>query len=245
MATLFKKNRHAKVDPPAAQDHGHGIASSLASLPGDLACAVVLSPLTESSSANGVVRVLIAGQTWPVVADLASACLLRPESGDLVLLWGRQRKEYDGFVAEWWVLSVLQRGRPDASATLAVPGAAELSLQAPSLCLAVTGRFGVTAGEVEVATARATLHTGMLQLVASSVNVVAKRLTRVVTVLHSIADTVSEHCRNRVAVVDEIDSTQAGTALMESTEATMLKGSQVLVDAKKTVRVDGEHILMG
>ena len=120
-----------------------------------------------------------------------------------------------------------------------------MMLGAPTLHLSAQRQVSVTAGEIAVDAARATLHAGALRLVAAAADVVAQRLTRIAGAFHAVADTVTGHCRTRVSVVDEIDSAGAGVALMESKEAMMLKGAQVLVDAKQTMRVDGEHILMG
>lgn len=206
---------------------------------------VILSPSRSDGMTTLDISVSVKGHFLPVIAKVAAACLLRPETGDLVLLCHAPDSGRPPQTGNWWVLSVLQRGLPESPATLAVPGAELVSLDAPELRLAASGRLNVTAGDVTVNTLKTTLHTGSLQVVASTAHIVARQLTRMVQVFHSLADTITEHCRTRVAVVDEVNSTQSGSEMIESKDVMLLKGGQVLLDAKKSVRIDGEHILMG
>jgi hypothetical protein len=208
-----------------------------------LVCGLILSAAGDAQT--GLRRVSFAGQPLPGNATVAAACLLQPEPGDLVLLC-RTPSPSDGAEPDrWWVLSVLQRGQPAALATLAVPGAEAVLLQAPKLNLAAPGRLQVSTGNLAVQALKTSLYSEAVQVVMGSGHVVARQLTRMVHVFHSVADIVTERCRTRVAVVDEVNSTQAGTELVESKDAMLLKGGQVMVDAKKTVRIDGKHILMG
>ena len=206
---------------------------------------VILSPSRFDGMTTLDISVSVKGHFLPVIAKVAAACLLRPETGDLVLLCHAPDPERPPQSVNWWVLSVLQRGRPDSPATLAVPGAELVSLEAPKLGLTASCRLNVTAGDVTVSTLKTTLHTGSLQVVASTAHLVARQLTRMVQVFNSLADTITEHCRTRVAVVDEINSTQSGSELIESKDVMLLKSGQVMLDAKQTVRIDGKHILMG
>ncbi|WP_397412805.1 DUF3540 domain-containing protein [Polaromonas sp.] len=206
---------------------------------------VVLSISPVDNKTMLGLSISVKGHFLPVIAKVAAACLLRPETGDLVLLCHMPDQERPSQTENWWVLSVLQRALPASPATLAVPGAKLVSLDAPELGLAASGRLNVTAGDVTVNTLKTTLHTGSLKVVASTAHIVARQLTRMVQVFHSLADTITEHCRTRVAVVDEVNSTQSGSELIESKDVMLLKGGQVLLDAKKSVRIDGEHILMG
>lgn len=209
-----------------------------------MVCGLVLS------SAAGEIpgmhrRVSFAGQALPCNATVASACLLQPEPGDLVLLCRTPSPGAGGEPDRWWLLSVLQRGQPEALATLSVPGADEIVLKAPKLSLATPGCLHVAAGDVAVRALKTSVHSESVQVVMATGHVVARQLTRMAHAFHSLADTVTEHCRTRVTVVDEVNSTQAGTELVESKDAMLLKGGQVMVDAEKTVRIDGKHILMG
>lgn len=206
---------------------------------------VILSASAPDNKTELGLSVSVKGHFLPVIAKVAAACLLRPETGDLVLLCHAPDPERPPQTGSWWVLSVLQRGLPESPATLVIPGAQLVSLQAPELELAASGRLNVTAGDVKVNTLKATLHTGSLQVVASTAHIVARQLTRMVQVLHSLADTITEHCRTRVAMVDEVNSTRSGSELIESKDVMLLKSGQVLLDAEKSVRIDGEHILMG
>ena len=211
--------------------------------PSGLVFGLVLS--TAKDEHNGRRRVSFAGHTLPVEATVAAACLLQPEAGDLVLLCRTASLGGTTQLDVWWVLSVLQRGQPAALATLAVPEAESVLLQAPKLSLAASGRLHVATGNLAVQALKTSVDSESVQLVMGSGHLVARQLTRMVHAFHSLADTVTERCRTRVAVIDEINSTQAGTELVESKDAMMFKGSQVMVDAQQTVRIDGKHILMG
>lgn len=208
-------------------------------------CGVILSTSPSDNKTSIDLSVSVKGHFLPVSAKIAAACLLRPETGDLVLLCRPLVQDHPPEPVHWWVLSVLQRAQPASTATLSVAGAELVSLQAPNLGFATSGHISVEAGEIKVSSLTAALNTGSLQVVASTAHIVARQLTRLVHVFHSLADTITEHCRTRVVVVDEINSTRAGSELVESKELMHLKGGQVMLDAKQTVRIDGNHILMG
>jgi hypothetical protein len=195
--------------------------------PQTMLCGLVLSsPAAASTPLDASptrLRVSLAGQPQPVDACVAAACLLQPETGDQVLLYPVAQSGQAGQRYEWWVLSVLQRGQPTTPAKLSVPGAKAVTLQAPQL----------------------SLRTERLQLLATTAHVVARQLTRVARVFHAVGDIVTETCRTKSVVVTELNSTQAGTELLESKDALMLQGAQVMLDAQNTVRIDGKHILMG
>lgn len=186
-------------------------------------CGIVLSTTTAHNKKPTPLRVSLACEALPVEACVAAACLLQPEPGDQVLLYRAQQLGEATQPDKWWILSVLQRGQPATTARLSVPGANAVTLQAPQL----------------------SLHTERLQLLATTAHVVARQLTRVVRAFHAMGDIVTEQCRTKVVVVEEVNSTQAGTELLESKDAMLLKGEQVMLDAKKTMRLDGQHILMG
>jgi hypothetical protein len=184
-------------------------------------CGMVLSSTQDMNPAT--LRVSLACEALPVEAFVAAACLLQPELGDQVLLYRAQQMGDLAQANTWWILSVLQRGQPATAAKLSVPGAEAVTLQAPQL----------------------SLHTERLQVLATTAHVVARQLTRVARVFHAMGDIVTEQCRTKAVMVAELNSTQAGTELLESKDALLLKGAQVMLDAQHTVRIDGEHILMG
>jgi hypothetical protein len=188
-----------------------------------MVCGMVLSLATAHNTNPNPLRVSLASEALPVEAFVAAACLLQPEPGDLVLLYRAQQLGVEAQPDKWWILSVLQRGQPATTARLSVAGAETVTLQAPQL----------------------SLHTERLQLLATTAHVVARQLTRVVRAFHAMGDVVTEQCRTKVVVVEEVNSTQAGTELLESKDAMLLKGEQVMLDAKQTMRLDGQHILMG
>lgn len=186
-------------------------------------CGLVLSSAAAHNTNSSPLRISLACQALPVEALVAAACLLQPEPGDQVLLYRAQQLGDAAQPDKWWVLSVLQRGQPAATARLSVAGANAVTLQAPQL----------------------SLHTEQFQLLATTAHVVARQLTRMVRAFHAMGDIVTEQCRTKVVVVDEVNSTQAGTELLESKDAMLIKGEQVMLDAKQTMRLDGQHILMG
>jgi hypothetical protein len=229
-----------RADYKVGMDAGNGLPAAPS---GGLVCGLVLSAAGDAQT--GLQRVSFAGQPLPSDATVAAACLLQPEPGDWVLLCRTPSPGAGAESERWWVLSVLQRGQPAAQATLAVLGADAVVLKAPKLSLAAQNSLHVAAGDIAVQAHKTSVNSATVEVVMATGRVVARQLTRMATVFHSLADTVTEHCRTRVVVVDEVNSTQAGIELVESQDAMLLKGGQVMVDAKKTVRVDGKHILMG
>lgn len=205
---------------------------------------VVLSCVEGQVEGTPMVRIALPDHSLPCSAAIAASCLLQPEVGDRVLLCrGPDISGDDAHV--WWILAVLQRGQGGGMAVLQVPGAAELRLQAPSLGLLAEQSLVVRTKEFELTTVRGHVQAGVMQLVASVADVVAQRLTRVAGAFHAVSKSVSEQCRVRATIVEEVDSTKAGVIRLESQQVMRLKSQQVLLDATETMRIDGEQILMG
>jgi len=205
---------------------------------------VVLSRVEGQVEGAPMVRIALPGHSLPCTAAISASCLLQPEAGDRVLLCrGPDISGEDAHV--WWILAVLQRGQAGAMAVLQVAGAAELRLQAPSLGLLAEQSLVMRTKEFELTTVRGHVQAGVMQLVASVADVVAQRLTRVAGAFHAVSKSVSEQCRVRATIVEEVDSTKAGVIRLESQQVMRLKSQQVLIDATETMRIDGEQILMG
>ena len=243
MLTSFKSK---KIDRERSPVNKHLITSN--AIPSEVFLrGFVLSGFDESDfSPSGILRVAIASEKLPILASVASSCLLSPRAGDLVVVCksiSSDSQDENSPLA--WIISVLKREDPNSCAVLSVPDVEEVWLQANHLKLVADSRLELGAQTLEVQASRAIYRGNSVQILASTVSVVARKLSRVAQAMHSFAQSISEHSRTKVVVVDDVHSLKAGTQVIESNEAMMLKGEQVIIDAKKTVKIDGDHILMG
>ncbi len=151
----------------------------------------------------------------------AAACLLLPMPGDRVLVAGGGG---DGYI-----LSVLERGC-SAAADLSVPGAEALRLHAPAL--------EVHAPELLLQVQHTTLAGRTLSAVLSAVEAVAGTV-------RLCADKLVSQAGTSLRVVDAIDSTVAGSVLVQVHQTYALQSEQAVIAASGEVRLDGKQISMG
>ncbi len=165
----------------------------------------------------------------------AASCLLAPQLNDIVLL--------SLIEEQWWITAVLVAASHER-AVLRVQGVRELALQAPVLglhaqlsCHVDSPVLDLDARQLEVRAHTTRLSVSILQLVARSLTVMAQRV-------NSFSDHLTSSCRVRTVQVDEVDSLAVRHAVTTA-ETSSLQAGQVMVNARETVRVDGERIMMG
>ncbi len=164
-----------------------------------------------------------------VRARRASGCLVQPEPGDLVL--AACSAGLDPLI-----ITVLVRATA-APATLSVPGAEGLTLTAPMLALRAPSL------EVEAETGRFTIT--QTHVFGRAAHVVLDTVETLYTTLQQYAEKLVVKAAQALRIVDGIDSTTAGTVLVQAKQAHIVQAAQVVTSATEDVRLDGERISMG
>jgi hypothetical protein len=179
-----------------------------------------------------------------VKAAIAFSCLIAPEADDVVLL-----SHTDG---EWYALAILERpGGNDAAlefpgnvamsapnGTVDVHSSADLRLSSAAATQMVSKRMHVASDTIAVGADRIVTrasetesHVGRVQIFADAIDSVVKRVTQ-----H--ADTVMRW-------VKQVETLSLGSFIQHVRQSMMSHSDQVVMTAKRDVRIDGERIHMG
>lgn len=165
----------------------------------------------------------------------AASCLLAPQLNDVVLL--------SLIEGQWWITAVLVAASHER-AVLRVQGVRELALQAPVLGLQAQVSCHVDSPLLDLDTRQLEVKAHTTRLSVSILQVVARTLTLMAQRVNSFSDQLTSSCRVRTIQVEEVDSLAVRHAVTTA-ETSSLQAGQVLVNARETVRVDGERIMMG
>lgn len=179
----------------------------------------------------------VSGTFGEITALCAAGCLLRPETGDTVLL----SLDMSGGA---WVLSVLTRGS-------AMPNTLELTGDS---VLRVRGGGLTVAPETELhcMTQRAALFATDAEMRADTASVTARLFTCTVDRIKSVAgivDAVSREFTRRTAqyfrFTTEHEDCQAGSRRQLVDETLTMQSKNTVIVSEEHVKIDGELIHMG
>lgn len=167
---------------------------------------------------------------------IALGCIVRPQSGDTVLVY----RAYD----EDYIVQVLRRDKGGA-ARVAIPGRGALAIEAENLTLTGRRRLFLKGDRLD-------LHGRSLALVAETTTWLGKVLTGVVdrfrlsTRSHETsAETLVEKAGERTAIVDGIDSVRAETRVVTVTGVASETAQSKVIAVTDDLRMDGKRITMG
>lgn len=177
-------------------------------------------------------------------AETALSCLVRPESGDRVLVAVADGKLY--------VLAVLARSHPgplnlasERDIAIASTGGSVAIAAAEALSLDAGGRARVSAADLD-------LHAARGRFVIDEVLHVGRLVTAHVARLRAIGDffeTLAEHVLTRAKrssrFVEEADQLRGGEIDHRATGTLQISGKTTLIAGETLVRVDAEQIHMG
>lgn len=175
----------------------------------------------------------------------AASCLLPPAVGDRVWAVG----EPAGSV---YVIAVLERAEPSATATLAFEGdvavtaGGRMTLAArEGLDLATPGSLAVSADELQVQARRGRMALQELSVIARKVFASLLRVTHVGEALELLVDRVTQRSKHSVRAIEGIDHTQAQTIDYRAQGTARIQAEHALVDGKELVKLDGHQIHLG
>lgn len=180
-------------------------------------------------------------------ATVAASCLLRPETGDKVLL---ARSEDGG---EAYVLAILTRARKDAPAEIAVEG--DLHLESRSGKVEIAGRSGIrllTPADLEAAAKGMLVKAQDAKLFLESMAYLGREVVSQVKVaklaggrLDGAWESVRQHAKRVYRTVTEGEHVRAQNLDVRCDQQLTLHGENASITAKQLVKMDAGQIVMG
>lgn len=177
------------------------------------------------------------GTVW--TCRRAASCLLKPETGDTVLLCGPDRLHV-------YLIAVIEQA--DASASR-IEAAGELTLGSADeggVAIVSATELRLDSGNrLVLKAAQGECDFGQLQLNAQSADAAVGHLRLVGKVFETMADRVVQMARNVLRLVDDTERVRAGHFDQEVTHTLRMHGRDTMVTAKNVVKVDASQIHMG
>jgi hypothetical protein len=171
-----------------------------------------------------------------LAARSAASCLLLAQPGDAVLLMFGQ--------GQWWITAILH-SPSGACSVLQVPGAQQLTISAPELTLQARQACRIQSDLVELEAQQLDVRSTGARLTISALQLAARCLTAMAQRMHLMSDHIDTTCRARTVRVEEMDSLSARHITTTADETHTQQAGQLLINARGTIRMDGERILMG
>lgn len=171
-----------------------------------------------------------------LAARSAASCLLAPQPGDIALLMLVQ--------GQWWITAILH-SPSIACSVLQVPGAQQLTISAPEVTLQAGQACRIQSDLFELETQQLDVRSTSARLTISALQLAARCLTAMAQRLHLMSEHIDTTSRTRTTRVEEVDHLSARHITSTADETHTQKTGQMLINARDTVRVDGDRILMG
>jgi hypothetical protein len=169
-------------------------------------------------------------------ARRAFSCLVAPVAGDRVLV----SRTPEGL----YVLAILERLVPD-SATLCLPSAGTLTVEAHRLRLSARDEAVIEGASVRI-------RTGALALVSDSLTAVGRLFTWAAETIRlssrtqeMSADTMSARALDRVSIVERADVLKAGSLTQTVEEVATTTAPIAIIAADEDVRIDAKRVTVG
>ncbi|PTN36722.1 DUF3540 domain-containing protein [Desulfonatronum sp. SC1] len=180
-------------------------------------------------------EVLVGGRTLP--ARQAASCLLRPETGDLVLLSA-------GDSGQNHILAVLERATPGdpahfnlpQDAVLHSPGRLTLAPEQELNC--VTAKIGVHAAEAEA-------NIGLVELTTRFLRTQAERIATTARQVDATIGELVQRLTRSQRFVQEDEECQCANLRLVVEETAVLQSRETFIQAREQVKVDGETVQLG
>jgi hypothetical protein len=171
-----------------------------------------------------------------VTARVGFGCLVRPISGDRVLL----ARGPEGV----FVLAVLERLVPDR-ATLSLPSGGALAIEAEGVSVVARKEFSIDARELNMRSRKFSLVADSVTVVGRLANWVAESLRMSAKTLETIADTLSATALDRLAVVERADVLRAGSVSQTIDNVAVTSAPAVVIATTEDLRLDGKRVTVG
>lgn len=170
-------------------------------------------------------------------ARQAASCLLRPETGDLVLL-------SVGDAGRHHILAILERATPGDTAHFNLPRDAvlhspgRLTLAPDRELNCVTAKIGVHAAEAEA-------NIGLVELTTRFLRAQAGRIAATVRQMDATIGELVQRLTRSQRFVQEDEECQCGNLRLVVEETAVLQSRETFIQAQEQVKVDGETVQLG
>jgi hypothetical protein len=171
-----------------------------------------------------------------VRARVGFSCLVRPISGDRVLL----SRGPEGI----FVLAVLERLVPDR-ATLSLPSGGALVVEAEGIDLVARNEVSIDAHSVGVRSQKFKVVADSLTLFGRTANWVAEHMRVSAKTQEVVADTLSSKALDRVAIVERTDVLRAGSVSQTIDNVAVTSAPAVVIATSEDLRLDGKRVTVG
>lgn len=183
------------------------------------------------------------GERW--ACRRAASCLLRPETGDTVMLSGPDR-------ARVYLIAVIEQADPSASRieaagdlTLAAPGGAVAIESARDLRLHSRGALDMQGAQWTVKAPQGDCQVDRMRYTGQAVDATVGRLRLLGQMIETMADRVVQMARSTFRLVDETEQVRVGHLDCQATDTVRIHGHHTVVTGKALVKVDAAQIHMG
>ncbi|MDR2199230.1 MAG: DUF3540 domain-containing protein [Deltaproteobacteria bacterium] len=190
---------------------------------------------TVISGQDGTCQIL--GENGPLSARTAASCLLRPEAGDLVLLFADKLGAYILSVLERSPSSSLSAGSLGEGAPAVINLPADTLIQGESISLNAE-RLKLSARDSELESARTTFKGTVGIFRFADLSLQARNLFQ--TAKHFFCRSRSMKVRSEEAV-----DVSASKIKLSAKDDLRLKGDLIDLKAQSVARVDGENVRLG
>ena len=187
----------------------------------------------------------VATDAGPLEARRSINCLLEPRAGDMVLV------SRDTF-GRSYVLAILER-EDGETASLVFGGDVEVKAPHGRLSLAAREGIHLVSGEdislvspdVSVHSMRGEANIQHFSFFGTLLQGQVDAIKLVAGTFDSVLERFSQKVKRCYRVVEELDQLRAGSMSYLAKKLLSLRGGYSVITAKKDVRIEGEHILMG
>jgi hypothetical protein len=175
----------------------------------------------------------------------AASCLLKPESGDTVLLSGPDRLRV-------YLIAVIEQADTSMS-RIDVPGSLSLAANAGTVSIESTADLSLrSGGTLDMQSAQWALKADQAQCqvadmryAGQSIDGTVGRLRLVGKVFETVAERMMQMARSALRLVDETDQIRAGHLDIRAQESMSMHGKHVILTGKELMKVDAAQIHMG
>lgn len=205
-------------------------------------------PVLEYGTAAGMVgdRYIVRAGRGELTARQALGCVVRPETGDRVLL------SVDG-AGEAWVLAVLSRPEPGRPTEVVLPGDVRLHAEQGELSLSSRTDVTVAAGKglhlasdrVDLSARRAEVRVEKTRLLGRVLSAQIKRVRCVGDSVESVFRRATQRLKDSFRFVAEHDEVQAGSSRRLVEETLTVHAKNEIHMAEDMVKMDADQVHLG
>lgn len=176
-----------------------------------------------------------------ICASLATSCLIKPQSGDTVAILQEQQCYYIVSILH----SVHAKQTLNLSSSAQIHASESLTLSSPNINLLASKKYHVFSADISIVGILQTYIANSIKLTSTHIRFSADSIkTDAKSCINTISRCVSFY-KDLIKKVTRTEHNHAGSMLTHVTQNNISQASNIVVNAKKDVKVNGERIHMG